>query len=42
MFLVKHDEFSLENEFIKTKNVHKYNTRQSSSEGFFSPLSRQT
>ena len=29
MFQVKHNEFSLENEFIKTKNVHKYNTRQS-------------
>ena len=37
MFQVKYNEFSLENEFIKTKNVHKYNTRQSSSEGFFLP-----
>ena len=37
MFQVSHNKFSLENELIKTKTVHNYSTRQSSSEGFSLP-----
>ena len=31
------DKFPLEHEFVKANNLHKHNTRQSSSEGFSLP-----
>ena len=36
IFQIDHDtsKFFLENEFVKTKHMHKYSKRQSSSEGF--------
>ena len=37
MFQINSDKTSLEGEFLKTKHFHKYNTRQSSSEGFSLP-----
>ena len=39
IFQSNHDtsKFFLENEFVKIKHMHKYNTRQSSSEGFSLP-----
>ena len=37
IFQINNDKTYLEGEFIKTKNVHKYNTRLSSSEGFSLP-----
>ena len=37
IYQISSDKTSLEGEFVKTKNVHNYNTRQSSSEGFSLP-----
>ena len=37
MFQINTDKTILEGKFVKTKNLHKYNTRQSSSEGFSLP-----
>ena len=40
MFEINKDpeKFPIKHEFIKTKDLHRYNTRQSSSEGFSLPL----
>ena len=37
IFQISSDKTSLEGEFVKTKNVHNYNTWQSSSESFSLP-----
>ena len=37
MFQISNEKMSLESEFVKTKILHRYNTRQSSSEGFSLP-----
>ena len=37
MFQISNETMSLESEFVKTKNLHRYCTRQSSNEGFSLP-----
>ena len=37
MFQISNEKRTLESEFVKTKNLHRYNTRQSCSEGFSLP-----